>query len=58
MNFLIDNGGLCYLKECEDIGPALADYKIARRHPEAQVETCQLTKEDRDGVTVYLWTEE
>jgi len=46
------------LKECEDIDPALADYKIARRHLEAQVETCQLREEDRDGVTVYLWTEE
>lgn len=42
------------LKECEDIDPGLADYKTARRHLEAQVETCQLGKvENRRGVTIY-----
>ena len=44
------------LKECKDIDPVLADYKTARRHLEAQVETCELRKaENRYGVTVYQW---
>lgn len=47
------------LEECKDIDPALADYKTARRHLEAQVETCELRKvENRYGATVYQWTEE
>lgn len=47
------------LKECKDIDPALADYKTVRRHLEAQVETCELSKvENRYGVTVYKWMEE
>lgn len=30
------------LKECKDIDPSLADYKTAKRHLEAEVETCDL----------------
>ena len=44
------------LKECKDLDPALADYKTARRHLDAEVETCELRKaENRYGVTVYQW---
>lgn len=46
------------LKECKDLDPALADYKIARKHLEAQVETCELSKKvNRHGHTVYQWQE-
>jgi len=44
------------LKECKDLDPALTDYKTARRHLEAEVETCELRKaENRHGVTVHQW---
>ena len=44
------------LIECEDIDPSLADYKTAKRHLEAEVETCELSKVvGRHGETVYQW---
>jgi len=47
------------LKECRDIDPALADYKMAQRHLEAEVQTCELRKvKSTQGVTVYQWIEE
>jgi hypothetical protein len=46
------------LKECKDLDPALADYKTARRHLDAEVETCELSKVvGRHGETVYQWRE-
>jgi hypothetical protein len=47
------------LKECEDIDSALADYKTAQRHLEAEVQTCELSKiVGRRGETVYQWIEQ
>jgi hypothetical protein len=44
------------LKECTDIDPALGDFKVAQRHLEAEVETCDLEKTTNNrGVTVYRW---
>lgn len=47
------------LQECKDVDVALGDYKTARRHLEAQVETCELNKaENGRDVTVYQWNGE
>ena len=47
------------LRECKDMDAGLADYKTARRHLEAQVETCELDKaENSRDVTVYQWNGE
>ena len=47
------------LKECEDIDPALGDFKTARRHLEAEVTTCELRKVvGRHGETVYQWVQQ
>ena len=47
------------LQECKDMGVAVADYKTARRHLEAQVETCELDKaENSRDVTIYQWNGE
>lgn len=44
------------LGECQDIDPALADYRVAQRHLEAEVQTCELDKAtNRYGETVYQW---
>jgi hypothetical protein len=44
------------LRECRKIDPALADYKTARRHLEAEVKTCHLSKvEGSNGETVYQY---
>jgi hypothetical protein len=44
------------LAECKDLDPALADYKTARRHLDAEVETCELEKTiGRRGEAVYQW---
>jgi hypothetical protein len=43
-------------RECRDIDPALGDYKMAQRHLEAEVQTCELGKtKGRHGETVYQW---
>ena len=47
------------LQECKDMDIGLGDYKTARRHLEAQVETCELDKaENSRDVTVYQWNGE
>ena len=47
------------LKECEDIDPVLVDYKMAQRHIEAEVQTCELRKvKNSYRVTVYQWVGE
>jgi len=44
------------LGECRDLDSALADFKVAQRHLEAEVRTCVLDKRTNSlGQTVYQW---
>ena len=36
--------GAYELGKCRDLDPALADFKVAQRHLEAEVRTCELDK--------------
>jgi len=48
--------GAYELGECRNLDPALADFKVAQRHLEAEVRTCELDKRtNRLGQTVYQW---
>lgn len=40
------------LRECEDVDPALADYKVAQRHLEAEVKACELGKNRNADVDI------